>query len=479
MADFALLRSRLRSRTVTIRMTVVLLCVLVCSTRTEWASAQSAGDQGFRSATQTSSFQTYEASPSLPTLATSDTAALDARFEQMQQELDALRMSLNSVHQQMVPKAAPAPTFPTAKLTGFFQADAGWLYQDSGSLAQFGDIQDNRGFRRARLAATGKVAENMSYMLEMDFAVNGRPSFMDVWGEVSDVPVLGNVRVGQYRMPFGLDELTSVKELTFLERPVMFGMGPFRQIGAGFHDSNEDQSVTWAASGFGTGTDFWGNSIGDRGYGTAERVTGILYEDTCSQSLVHIGFGHSYLATPNNLVQFRNVPEFGGPFGVPGTIPVFVDTGALPAENTNLLNAELAGTWGSFHAQSELRYALVNLNNGATAAFPSFYAQGGYILTGEHRPYNKANAVLGRIKPKQAFGKCGMGAWEVAARYSWMNLNDAGIPGGELNNISGIVNWYLNDYSKVQFMYINADLNRAPAGSGQTDIVAMRFQVDF
>ncbi|MCA9062882.1 MAG: porin [Planctomycetaceae bacterium] len=408
-----------------------------------------------------------------------EVSAVDARFDQMQQELDALRMSLSSMKQEMGQQKTPSPVFPTVKVSGFFQADAGWIYQNSGSFAQFGDIQDDRGFRRARLAASGKVAENMSWMLEMDFSVNGRPSFMDVWMDVADVPVLGNVRVGQYRMPFGLDELTSVKELTFLERPSMFGMGPFRQIGVGFHDSNADESITWAASGFGSGTDFWGNSVGDRGYGTAERVTAILFEDTCSQSLVHMGFDHSYVATPNSLIQIRNVPEFGGPFGVANTIPFFVDTGAVPAENMNLLNAELAGTWGSFHAQSELRYALVNLTNGGTATLPSFYAQGGYILTGEHRPYQKASAVLGRIKPKHAFGKCGLGAWEVAARYSWMNLNDAGIFGGELNNISGIVNWYLNDYAKVQFMYINAGLNRVPVGPSQTDLFGIRVQLDF
>src|SRR5581483_20082 len=108
------------------------------------------------------------------------------------------------------------PGFPKVKLTGFFQADAASFLQDKESLATFGNIQDVRGFRRTRLAAIGDVTQNVSYMLEMDFAFPGRPSFMDVWVDVHSIPLLANVRVGQWRMPFGMDELTSVRELQLL-----------------------------------------------------------------------------------------------------------------------------------------------------------------------------------------------------------------------------------------------------------------------
>ncbi len=407
---------------------------------------------------------------------------IDARFQRMQAELDEMRASIGESKKAASKPAAPAATvFPTVKISGFFQADAGWFHQDTNSRAQLGDVQDDRGFRRTRLAATGKVADNVSYMLEMDFAFNGRPSFMDVWMDVANVPTLGNVRVGQFRQPFGMDELTSVKELTFFERPLMFGLGPFRQIGVGFHDTTSDENVTWAASIFGTGTDPFGNSIGDRGYGGASRITAVLMEDKQADFLVHSGLGYSYIATPTSEIEYRNVPEFGGPLGVPGSVPFFVDTGLIPAENANLFNAELASTWGSWHAQSEFRYSTVNLTSGGSAGFPSFYAQTGYILTGEHRPYNKTNAVLGRVKPKSAFGaRCGgTGAWELACRYSWIDLNEGAINGGELSNVTYGLNWYLNDFTKLQFNYINSDLNRAPIGDSHTDIFAVRAQLDF
>jgi phosphate-selective porin OprO and OprP len=368
------------------------------------------------------------------------------------------------------------------KLTGFFQADAGWFHQDAASLAmpQLGDVQDDRGFRRTRLAAVGKVADNVSYMLEMDFAFNGRPSFMDVWAEVSKVPVFGNIRVGQFRQPFGLNELTSVKDLTFLERPSMFAMSPFRQIGIGFHNTTSDQNITWAASAFGTNTDTWGDSIGDSGYGMASRITGVLLEDQCSDFILHGGLNYSYISPTSLGIEYRNVPEYGGPLGLPGSVPFFVDTLPMSADNANLFNGELASTWGSWHAQSELRYNQVRLSSGGTAGFPSFYAHTGYILTGEHRPYDKANAVLGRIKPKNPVGKCGgIGAWELACRYSMIDLNQGTITGGEMNNVTFGVNWYLNDHTKFQFNYISSDLNRAPVGDSHTDIFATRCQIDF
>lgn len=439
---------------------------------------------------------------------------IDIRFLEMQKELDALKAQLSETDkksdslQKLTDKLnAPAPTiYPTAKLTGFFQADAGWFHQNSGSTAQLGNLNDNAGFRRARLAGVGKLADNVSYMLEMDFAFAGRPTFMDNWVTISNVPLLGNVRVGQYRMPFGMDELNGVKELTFLERPVTQPMGPFRQIGLGFYDMTEDENITWAAAGYRTGTNQFGNSFGDGGYGLASRITAVVAENKQSDFLVHTGFGYSYLNNPNNQFRYVNNPEYVGPTtgpittttltdpGTPvglGGIPFYTNTGLFGARNENLLNAELASTWGPWHAQSEMRVNVLNLTSGGTAVFPSFYAQTGYILTGEHRPYNKPNAVLGRVKPNCAVGKGGAGAWEVAARYSTVNLNSGGINGGSLQNLTYGLNWYLNDFTKFQFNYINSDLHRAvgaPVGTdplaanqidGHSGIYAARCQIDF
>lgn len=370
-------------------------------------------------------------------------------------------------------------TFPTVRLTGFFQADAGWVSQSSSNRAAVGDLQDGADFRRARLAATGKVAENVGYMLEMDFAFPGQPSFMDVWGEVRNLDGFQNIRVGQYRQPFGLDGLTSVKELTFLERALPFAFLPFRQIGAMAHGRSECEDMTWAVSGFRAQTDVFGANVGDNdGYGLATRLTTRFSGE--ADETIHLGGAYSMFAPTAGSVQYRNQPEFFVSDSITGATPFFVDTGLIAMEAVHLFAGEVAATSGSWHAQGELIYALVDRQGASGVDFSGASFQAGYILTGEHRPYNSKNAVLGRIVPHQNFGSDGgCGAWEIAARWSYLDLNDGGVTGGMLNDVTAGLNWYLNRNTKLQLNYVHAFLKTPGLGDSDADIVAVRAHLDF
>ena len=68
------------------------------------------------------------------------------------------------------------------------------------------------------LVPPGKVTETNAFSIEMDFGQSGRPSFLDVWGEQSELPYLGTIRIGQFRQPGTMDSWTSVRHLNFLER---------------------------------------------------------------------------------------------------------------------------------------------------------------------------------------------------------------------------------------------------------------------
>jgi phosphate-selective porin OprO/OprP len=173
-----------------------------------------------------------------------------------------------------------------------------------------------------------------------------------------------------------------------------------------------------------------------------------------------------------------------GPAGNIPSVPFFVDTGPVGTDNIQLYNAELAVRLGSWYAQSEATYAVVNDTAGNTLTFPGAYAQMGYFLTGEVRPYNRHAGVFGRVQPLRDFGFTGWGAWEVAARYSYIDLNDAfGVapvgPAGRLSDLTFGVNWYLNQYAKFQFNYIEAFLDRPADGTSQTGVFALRAQLDF
>lgn len=389
-----------------------------------------------------------------------------------------------------------APAYPTARLTGFFHADALWISQETANRIAVGngnpadgDAQDGADFRRARLAATGKAWDNIAYMLEMDFAFPGRPSFMDVWLEGENIVGDASVRVGQFRSPFGMDALTGVKELTFLERALPTALVPFRQIGIMIHGNAADDLMTWAVSGFRFPTDPFGGNVGDNGgFGLATRMTGLLAR-SADDKLLHVGGGYSFIDPANDLVQYRNQPEVfvgetGGaalvPSGVPSNLPFFIDTGALSTTHTQLFNAELAGVLGRAHFQSEAIYAVVTEPNGDNLVFPGAYAQAGYFLTGESRSYNTGNGVLSGVRPNRCVGKeCGLGAWEIAGRWSSLDLNDGTIQGGRLNNLTAGLNWYWNPNTKFQFNYIHSILDKSGFGESSADLFAMRAQLTF
>lgn len=375
------------------------------------------------------------------------------------------------------------PKYPTARITGLFQADAIWFAQDVASKLTVGDIQDVVDFRRARLAGIGKVADNVSYIVEMDFAFPGRPNFMDVWLDVDQLSGLGHVRVGHWRQPFGMDGLTGVRVLPFLERALPFAFFPFRQTGMGAYNTAFDEQLTWAFSGYKFGADFFGGNFADRGYGLATRVTMLPCYDEQANRLVHVGGAYSHNRPANSRILFANTPEVGaaagGPQGFDLAVPLFVNTGFLPAASTNLFGAELAAASGSFYAQSELVYAVVDREDAANNTFPGFYVFAAYLLTGEHRPYNRKTGVFGRVEPHEDFGKGGCGAWEVAARWSYIDLNDGDVNGRRLADTTIGLNWYLNPYTKFQLNYIHAMLNDATFGDSDTHIFAARAALDF
>ena len=92
-------------------------------------------------------------------------------------------------------------------------------------------------FRRARLAATGDIAEHIGYRLQIDFAVLTKLRFADAWFDFKDVAGVDRIVIGQFKQPIGLEDLTSFRFNPFLERSPLFLFVPFRQIGAGVFES--------------------------------------------------------------------------------------------------------------------------------------------------------------------------------------------------------------------------------------------------
>ncbi len=318
---------------------------------------------------------------------------------------------------------------------------------------------------------------------------------MDVWAEVKDTCPLGTVRVGQWRQPLSMDAQTSVRDLPFLERALPFAFVPFRQIGAGVYNHSEQWDATWAASVFRVPTDVYGGNIGDNGgFGMASRWTWVPVSSEDDRFLLHVGGGIATGDPSNDLIRIRNQPEFnvlevGGsdivPVGVPSNVPLLVDTGLIPTNYFRILGAELAGVMGSAYFQSEALFSHVDRKDGGVNDFWGAYAQMGYYLTGEVRPYLHNSGVLGRVTPLDPVtSSSGWGAWEVVVRYSYIDLTSGSVQGNQLAAWSTGVNWYLNRNLKWQATYSRSTLyspNSDPMAPGASNlgIFAMRVQADF
>lgn len=412
-------------------------------------------------------------------------------------EGDSKRLDeLEKMVRELQEKAAKK-TLPSITINGVFQADAGWVQQDQASRQKYGDIQDGADFRRARLSAKGSVTETTNYFFQMDFGFFGRPTFTDLWVEQTQVPLLGNVRIGQWKQPFSLEVVSSFRYTTFMERSSLFqAFTPFRHMGIGFYDHTEELDATWAASVFRSGQDQFGGTLADNGgWGTAERLTMLPMWEENGTRYLHVGAGHFFNSPSDDTINFRTIPEFyvgangpgavgtsgqAVPGGANGT-PFFVSTGNLNLTSYNVLGGELLWVEGPVSLQSEAMVTMCDYR-GQACALPGVYAQVGWFLTGEHRPYDRKQGAIDRVIPQENFGynsAGGIGAWELASRFSCLDLSDNGIQGGRLTDWTAGVNWYWNPYTKLVFNYVHSVASVPSYDQSQTDMFGLRAQVDF
>ena len=437
-------------------------------------------------------------------------------YEELTARLKALEGKATTTEAELKklssPKPAEKPKLPNVSVSGVFQADAGAFTQTDESRATYGYIENGAGFRRARLGAKGAVSDRMDYFMQMDFGFFGHPTFTDLWADFKDVGALGTVRVGQWKQPFGLETVSSFRYTTFMERSSTFqAFVPFRHIGAGFYNNSDDLNWTWAASYFRTGQDQFGNSLStDGGNGGAGRVTHLLwYDGPKGEDYLHVVAGYFLNAPPGDRLRYRSIPElFVGEFVVPtgganGTsgqpvpsvangTPFFVDTGAINgASLSQTVGTEALWVRGPLSWQTETMGCFVDTSTVGNSFLYGAYSQVGWFLTGEHRPYDRKAGAIDRVTPFNSVSKsgCGRGAWELAARWSYLDLTDKQITGGNMQNMTAGLNWYVNPYCKCVFNYIHAWTDARPTANGnilsnnfitsQTDAFGIRCQLDF
>ena len=205
------------------------------------------------------------------------------------------------------------------------------------------------------------------------------------------------------------------------------------------------------------------------------RFTWAPFRTQDDSNLLHLGIGYRYSDAKEGF-RFQSEPEFN-------KSPAFVDTGfgtdggLLPAGDTSTYNLELAWRKGPFLLASE--YFRTDINNPSleNPEFDGYYVSASWILTGEMRPYSKKNGLFRPVPVAKTVYQGGKGSWEVAARYSGVNLTDGLVEGGDMQIASLGLNWWLTPFFSlgVNYRYIWNTLDGVKGTSSgfETRIVIM------
>jgi phosphate-selective porin OprO/OprP len=181
--------------------------------------------------------------------------------------------------------------------------------------AEAGDRPDDRFttghdrffLRRARLSASGRLHRHFDFKLELEVAgslseASGlRAQTTDTYVEWTRHPLLG-IRAGQFKTPFGFEQLVSDPRLFTIERSLAndrLTLG--RQIGVQFSGQAAERRLTWAGGAFnGTGTGTSAND--DDNFLYVARLAATLLQDR-NADLAWSLAADGYLSHDDNLSQ--------------------------------------------------------------------------------------------------------------------------------------------------------------------------------
>lgn len=333
----------------------------------------------------------------------------------------------------------------TLKLGGSAQVDTA-AFSRQGLETELGRLENGVEWRRARLYAEGVFARHFDYRFQYDFASNNPPQLKDAFIGFSLPFFPARIAAGRFRTILGLEGATNAPNTTFMERGLLSAFLPSRNTG--FLAIREKSRIHWAVGILQPENQFGLRSTDE--FGVSARVA-YAFRGRSGARTVHIG-GDFFRRNVKETIRFLERPESH-------IAPQFVDTGDFPAEGAYLAIGEFGWVEGPFSLQAEYGADSVDTpEETAGPVFHSWYVFASYFLTGEHRPYNAPAGAFSRVRPRRPFRNWneGVGAFEIAFRFSQIDLNDKEIRGGTLNDFTAAFNWYPNGNARVMVNVIRA-----------------------
>jgi phosphate-selective porin OprO/OprP len=411
----------------------------------------------------------------------------------------------------------------TAVIRALVQFDSGYYAQSAAAKAlpsAYGpDLSSGSNFRRANLGIQGKLFGDWSYNFTYDFAGSGTEAAGHIQSVYLQYDGLAPwaFRAGAFPPPASLEDGTSSSDTLFLERNAPANLQ--RSIAGG--DGRDAVTIQYAGSELFAALSFTGGKVQDSAVFDEQqallgRVSDLIWSDADFKLLLGangayvfklpdtVANGGSVLETTAGATALHSLTLSDYPeLTVDSTASKLVTTGALAANHYAQWGLEAAGSYQNIYAQAgyfayyvdRAAVSYKTYTSASTTAttqvrpddnsFSGWYVQASWILTGETRGYKAENGAFSAPKPAKPFSlkDGGWGAWEIAARFSDLNLNDNTgddasvitgwtatstktytfyntVRGGKQKIVSLGLNWYPNSSVRVLLDYQWIDINR-------------------
>lgn len=325
--------------------------------------------------------------------------------------------------------------------------------------------QTDVGIRRARIEVSGEIGEVVRFRVDHEFAGNSK-GWRNVWLAVSPTENT-DIRGGNMIPPFSGEDLQSSNTIPFTERSLASSLAPGFGLGvkAGINGKRWSANVGWYTDGLAADD----GRQAERGKGVVGRVTVLPFAD--GDNRLHLALGGEHRT-----------------FQVGETLGFSADPGSTLAPNImtsgTLANLDALNSWtaeaGFSYGPVLIQASTISTTISSSIAAPDLHfngqtVQASWMITGEHQDYARSTGNFSGPDLK----KHGL-AFEVAARFSRLDLADGTFDRGVGQAVTGAVNMYIARNVRISADYTHSKVDFTGLTPDRTNNVGMvRFQIAF
>jgi phosphate-selective porin OprO/OprP len=359
-------------------------------------------------------------------------------------------------------------TFRTKAISGLFTGALMldrqvWTHQDGESEEQVGELEDFEGgkVRGFRSGVVGTLNFKKPWLYTVFVSTNTFDKGFDVRKADEfqfvdyrlDIPLPADLTLtaGKFRETLSMERLMGMAFLPMQERSAANdAFMPARTHGLALSGTGGEW-FTWAVGAFNDWIDE-DTSFSDTTSSYTGRVTWVPAVSQDESNLLHLGLGlrHSDAKQP---LRFRSRPEFNN-------APLYADTGEISADEALTYNLEAYWRKGPYLLGYEYYGVDVDSAESGDPDFSGYSVTGSWAVTGEMRAYRKRSALFNPLPLSRPVNQGGWGAFELALRYSRLDLTEGTVEGGELDVVSLGINWWLTRRSQFSVNYRDISLDR-------------------